>query len=683
MKIEQPFVLPVVNSGAVRETKFNVEINSKAFAFLSSGLYSNSIYAIVREIGHNARDSHIVSGKRDIPFEVHLPNALEPWFSVKDQGIGLTTEEVEVLFTTMFKSTKENCDDQTGALGLGCKSPFTYTNNFSVFAVKDGIAGSYAAYMNQEGFPTLTTLAVAASDQPNGVEVRVPVENAADYVKFAQAVSDVYAWMDVKPIITNSDVKINNHYESLMQISENCWVGKGWSDRYNDHSYAVMGGVAYPINANDLINALPSDSIQNNDVRLALTVRSVLHFELGALTFLPSREGLRYNEKTVNALVAQLVELANLASDNLRAEVLGVKNLWGWSQIKQRINSNHFWTQVFTRCKQKFPEVEAHLEKLEKSPVTFEEGETIGTKTGYELEFFYVDYRRKKSRLETIRDLCPKSIKVLICDGTEKSYTSRIMNYVRTVDTKVSYLIVATRNKQESSSLLTLLRHIRRPPRSVLVNLNKVAPFRTAPRDRSSKKDIPKVFSIVRGHSSYYTKSNFCWHAENSLPKLQPGTRGFYVNLKALTIEPNDYSISSVKDLGKILDGGTRVYGVRAGAVIPEGWVNFFDYLAELKTSHLTSLAEAAVYDSNIPPSIKYSAASINIGELTKPKLHSDLTNPAICAILRNTDEYSKALNAASDKWSDFNKKYPLLKHLNYNASVEAIQQYINLINKE
>ena len=62
---------------------FTIKATGKAFRILSDGLYSDKILAVVRELSCNAYDAHVAAGMF-VPFEVHLPHALEPWFSVKD-----------------------------------------------------------------------------------------------------------------------------------------------------------------------------------------------------------------------------------------------------------------------------------------------------------------------------------------------------------------------------------------------------------------------------------------------------------------------------------------------------------------------------------------------------------------------------------------------------------------------
>ena len=125
--------------------EFRIRNSAKAFSILSSGLYANKIRAIIRELSCNAVDSHTAAGKADVPFDVHLPNQLEPYFAIRDYGTGLNHDQVTNIYTTYFESTKTNSNAFIGALGLGSKSPFSYTDNFTVTAIRDGIKGIYSA----------------------------------------------------------------------------------------------------------------------------------------------------------------------------------------------------------------------------------------------------------------------------------------------------------------------------------------------------------------------------------------------------------------------------------------------------------------------------------------------------------------------------------------------------------
>ena len=164
--------------------EFRIKNSAKAFAILSSGLYANKIRAIIRELSCNALDSHIAAGKKEESFDLHLPTSLEPYFAIRDYGTGLTHQQVVNIYTTYFESTKTNSNDFIGALGLGSKSPFSYTDNFTVTAIRDGMKGIYSAFINEHGVPSVARMADAETDEANGVEVKFAVDIRSDYDKF-------------------------------------------------------------------------------------------------------------------------------------------------------------------------------------------------------------------------------------------------------------------------------------------------------------------------------------------------------------------------------------------------------------------------------------------------------------------------------------------------------------------
>jgi HSP90 family molecular chaperone len=180
------------NVGEIGE--FRIRNSAKAFNILSSGLYANKVRAIIRELSCNAVDSHVAAGKTETPFDVHLPNQLEPWFSIRDYGTGLSHEQVTNIYTTYFESTKTNSNDFIGALGLGSKSPFSYTDNFTVTAIKDGTKGIYSAFINDSGVPSIAKMGEETTEEPAGVEIKFSVSDRYDFSKFQDEARVVYTY---------------------------------------------------------------------------------------------------------------------------------------------------------------------------------------------------------------------------------------------------------------------------------------------------------------------------------------------------------------------------------------------------------------------------------------------------------------------------------------------------------
>jgi len=179
MKVETPTV-PVEIGGELAGGDFSIKNSAAAFKILSSGLYSNKYEAILRELGCNAYDSHVEAGCADKPFTVHLPTRLNPKFIIRDYGVGLDHEQVMGLYTTYFESTKTDSNDFVGCMGLGSKSPFSYTKNFTIVATKDGVRGMYSAFIGDKGVPAITHLISEKTDEGNGVEIEFAVNERND-----------------------------------------------------------------------------------------------------------------------------------------------------------------------------------------------------------------------------------------------------------------------------------------------------------------------------------------------------------------------------------------------------------------------------------------------------------------------------------------------------------------------
>ena len=133
MKLHKPEIA-IESAGAKSSSRFSIEASQQAFAVLSSTIYEDKIKAPIRELSTNAYDAHVEAGCPDKPFEVHLPNAIDPEFRVRDYGVSMSHEDVMSLYTTYFGSNKRNSNSLNGCLGLGSKSPFAYTNQFWVTA---------------------------------------------------------------------------------------------------------------------------------------------------------------------------------------------------------------------------------------------------------------------------------------------------------------------------------------------------------------------------------------------------------------------------------------------------------------------------------------------------------------------------------------------------------------------
>jgi len=302
------------NVGAVGE--FRIRNSAKAFNILSSGLYANKVKAIVRELSCNAVDSHIAAGKQGTPFDVHLPSQLEPWFSIRDYGTGLSHDQVTNIYTTYFESTKTDSNEYIGALGLGSKSPFSYTDNFTVTAIKDGVRGIYTAFINESGVPSIALMTDGKTDEPSGVEVKFSVNDYSDFGKFKQEASAVYQYFSLRPVVTGV-----NNFEIRTRTYETENIIPGVSHIGGHLSTAIMGNIAYPIE-------IPQSDKSLGELRALLDCGLEMNFGIGELDFQASREGLSYIPQTVQAIKSKLEQLNAQLAVHIADEANKIDNLW-------------------------------------------------------------------------------------------------------------------------------------------------------------------------------------------------------------------------------------------------------------------------------------------------------------------------------------------------------------------
>lgn len=266
------------------ESNFKMRTSQKAFQILSS-LYSDKPLAIVRELGCNAMDSHIASGQPNRPFHIHIPNSLEPWLTIQDFGTGISHENIYEIYSVYFASTKTNTNAQVGMLGLGSKSPFCYSDNFTITSIHDSVKRIYNAYFNQQGMPTISLASQENTTEQNGVAIQIPIKNS-DIGDFTQSVFKAFRFFDVKPTISGGEI----NWTDKPDFEGTFW--KSYANKLNG-SYAVMGGVTYPIDVYKM---------HDDHYDLLRKAGLVIHFNIGELDVTPSRESLMYHDWVVKAI---------------------------------------------------------------------------------------------------------------------------------------------------------------------------------------------------------------------------------------------------------------------------------------------------------------------------------------------------------------------------------------------
>lgn len=302
--------------GVTQVADFRIKATGKAFKVLIDGLYSDKIRAVIREISSNAFDAHAMAGISDRPFDVQLPNNFDPVFRVRDYGVGMDHDTIMHLYTTVFESSKEDTNEQVGKFGLGSKSPFAYTDTFSVTAFDGAEKRSYSAFIGPGYVPQIAFMGAEPSDEPRGIEVQFPVQSSDCYA-FEKAAQTTYTGFDVMPNVKGTNLNL----EKIQTVIS----GNGWKllrgGAYGTRAHAKQGCVVYPIDHYAL------DDISNFE-RSILQSPFFIDFPIGDLDITPSRESLGYDTDTKKNIIRRIQEIADEIVNIYQAEIDAEPTMW-------------------------------------------------------------------------------------------------------------------------------------------------------------------------------------------------------------------------------------------------------------------------------------------------------------------------------------------------------------------
>jgi len=360
-------------SGFEKVSDFRMAMNEKAARVLSDTLYTDKYGAIIRELSCNAFDAHLDAGKADIPFRIDLPDAFNPQLVIRDYGKGISPEDIKNVYCVYFGSTKDQSNDAVGAFGLGSKTPFAYTDSFTVTSIHKGVKRIYNAYRDK-GMPTISQFGDGEeTDEPDGLEVTVTVSKG-DFESFKDAVYKQLRFFPVKPEV-NTDIVWPEIESSIIKTGPFVYF-KTNSRRLSGFSIQ-QGPVAYPVDfevlrdyyKNTLKTDVPKlinflDQGLRSNTYSSTHKGAVLNMPIGTVEVVPSREGISYSPETLHNIVTALTKVSDALFDTIKQRLHDEYNV-GYSNFIDYYNSL-----------EKFMQESASLDYIEKNfkPFTIVKG---------------------------------------------------------------------------------------------------------------------------------------------------------------------------------------------------------------------------------------------------------------------------------------------------------------------
>lgn len=319
MKSPAALIDITTNLDGVNTRKLTINADGKLFDLLADKVYTHKVRACFRELLANAADSHAAAGQSR-PFTVTLPTSLDPVFTVRDYGTGMDAATVDGIYSTLMDTSKGEDNGQTGFLGIGSKSPFAVSDAFTVVCYDGAFQRTYLVARSADGVPGITLLGSDLSQEPQGVEVQVPVSQTqirefheeAQSVLFGFSAGSYEGVSYEPPVATLSGVYIGRTPEGADDLFKWELVS---ADHLDDNYYVRQGVVVYPVDA----SARPADA----PLRWSTHHSLVVDIPIGSADVSPDRESLSLDETTranVKAAFAAASEELLAAAERQRDE---------------------------------------------------------------------------------------------------------------------------------------------------------------------------------------------------------------------------------------------------------------------------------------------------------------------------------------------------------------------------
>jgi hypothetical protein len=535
---------------------FTIAATGKAFKILSDGLYADKLRAIVRELACNARDSHAAAGN-PAPWSLHLPRDYEAdYFELRDYGTGLSHDEVLNIYTRYFASTKTDSNAYVGQLGLGSKSPFSYTRSFTVKSYNGGICNTYNMGYDDTDTPRVE-LVQSEPTAETGLSVRF--DTRRDGNRWATKAKEVLQWFEQKPVLTGTVINLEAP-NSLMS-------GKTWQLFRNNQWSSIgpaakMGGVVYPIDSNSLGDLTDLQSI-------LFEMDLLLEFNIGDLDVAASREGLSYDPRTTKMVKDRIDAVHHEIMSAIQAQLCSASSEYAARKLWYAIVEESTYE---LRNLAKMASFAWNGIAIKDSIIEVPKDTLYPVHTGQEVRLFG-QFSKVSSKLsKTIGFVCADKTEIVFND-LKKGGVGRVKNYHQNAGKQIYLFDAGTLPWQQMSKLMGDV------PYTMASSLPAV------PKVDKSLGNV-EVWKIGQG----YVRNGLTKIFSSELPAI--GTK-FYVNVKGFDVVLGNGQLvdsnrvaDSVRVLQKlgVLANDTTVYGLRSAAYKKlaadnSNWVNYIEHV--------------------------------------------------------------------------------------------------------
>jgi hypothetical protein len=296
-------------------------INSAEFiTVLSSTLYSDAFLAVIREVVCNAWDAHKMVGKEDMPVDITID---ETSLKIRDYGPGIDPKKMIDIYCTYGGSTKKQQENQTGGFGLGSKSPFAYTDHFTVhnwFGGKKAIWAISRGSSETGGMPDARTIIDNIPTEESGLMVDIPIQQIDDVANFTKVIRQIVMFGEMN--VNLNGVKVRT--KEISKAHEGIFFTSSEPYTINGLLYVRYGNVIYPITehreyeqlyaaATSLMKRTGRTKSHGYERENRSPIYAIFEAEPNSISITPSRESLHTSDRTIATVTKLLNKFLDIA----------------------------------------------------------------------------------------------------------------------------------------------------------------------------------------------------------------------------------------------------------------------------------------------------------------------------------------------------------------------------------
>ena len=314
--------------GSMEKHAMTIGNVSAIFHLLSEKLYTNGPLAAVREITTNAWDSHIASGCTDKPVKVTV---VDDVFTIEDSGSGIPHDRFKDLYGALGGTSKAECNETTGGMGIGKLAPLAICDSFIVTNKHGGKAVTYSVNKGNEesmGIHTIDTLTEYPTDE-TGVSVIFTIGGISK-----NSIEDIYIFLISSNIRISFSIDSPGHnYKGEIEpkVSDYpFYFFRGYCYNTFKPFYVRWGNNTYDATPyiNYKTNPMLADLLRVNGLSIVCKIPSGSH-----LNITPNREQLIENDHNKSVIKGVIKNIEETIKKNHETFIYNSINLKGKSLI--------------------------------------------------------------------------------------------------------------------------------------------------------------------------------------------------------------------------------------------------------------------------------------------------------------------------------------------------------------